>query len=375
MSRQRKVLMLQGSYNPSIHKGIAQAARAFNWHLDISLMRSSRLPKHWEGDGIICNLNQEERFANFIRRNPLPCVDTSIWRSDLKMPRVSTSNSRIGQLAARHFIEQGHRNFAWYAFHKTPWGELRFEAFREVLGQSGLEAVRLDRGLTQNTEHIRRQLRQLPRPTAIFTQNDFDAAWLLNRCLDEGWQVPDDFAILGVDNNPLICQLQPIPLSSVSKDSAIIGYSGCRLLQRLMEGKPVSNKIHYIEPERVIVRASTETLAIADPLVRKAMQYMNDNLRHSFGVEQLAAHCGTHRLQLEKQFKNALRTTAHQKLIELRIKKAESLLLTTRDSVEQIANLTGFCHAPHLTRVFKNHFGLPPHKYRRAHATPVQAFF
>lgn len=365
MSRQRKVLMLQGSYNPSIHRGIAQAAREFNWHLDISLMQSFRLPEYWEGDGIICNLNQEERFARFIRRNPLPCVDTSIWRSDLEMPRVSTSNERIGQLAAQHFIENGHRNFAWYAFNKTPWGELRFSAFREFLQRRGREVVRLDTGPAQDTDHIRGQLRQLPHPTAIFTQNDFDAAWLLNRCLDEGWRVPDDFAILGVDNNPLICELQPIPLSSVSKDSAIIGYSGCRLLQRLMDGKPVSNKIHYLEPEGVIVRASTDALAIADPLVRKVLQYMNDNLRHSFGVEELAENFGTHRLQLEKQFKEALGTTVHQKLMELRVRKAESLLLTTRDSVEDIATLTGFCHAPHFSRVFKKHYAQPPHKYRR----------
>ncbi|MEX0324600.1 MAG: substrate-binding domain-containing protein, partial [Puniceicoccaceae bacterium] len=364
---QRKVLMLQGSYNPSVHKGMAQAAKEFDWHLDISLMKSSRLPRHWKGDGIICNLNHEERFARFIRRNPLPCVDTSIWRSDLKMPRVSTSNDRIGQLAAEHFIELGHRNFAWYAFNKTPWGERRFEAFRTVLHRHKLEVVRLDTGAMQNTSHIRRQLRHLPHPTAIFTQNDFDAAWLLNRCLDEGWKVPEDFAILGVDNNPLICELQPIPLSSVSKDSAIIAYSGCCLLQRMMDGHKVSNKVHYLEPEGVKVRASTDALAIADQLVREVLHYMQDNLRQPMGVEELSVRFGTHRLQLEKRFKESLQSTVHQKLLDLRIKAAHSLLLKTRKSVEDVAALTGFCHAPHLTRLFKQRYGLPPLKYRKAH--------
>jgi LacI family transcriptional regulator len=363
--RQRKVLMLQASYNPAVHEGIARAARELNWHLDISLMRTRRLPRKWEGDGIICSLNQDEEFADFIQRHDVPCIDTSIWRMDLKMPRISADNTAIGELAAEHFMDKGHQHFAWYAYESTPWGKTRREAFTKKLQANGLDVVRLDKGNPQDPIAVRNRMRDLPHPTAIFCQNDFDAAWILNRCLEEGWRVPEEFAILGVDNNPLICTLQPIQLSSVNKDFANIAYEGCLLLQQMMQGKPVPEKVHTVQPGGIEVRASTDALAVADPLTREVLRYMESNLRKSFGAGELAGIFKISEAGLQKRFRKCLHTTVHKKLMDIRLIRAAHLITTSEAPVEEIAAMTGFCNAPHLTRCFKERHGLPPLRYRK----------
>lgn len=363
--RQRKVLMLQASYNPAVHEGIARAARELNWHLDISLMQTRRLPRKWEGDGIICSLNKEEEFANFIRRNDLPCIDTSIWRMDLKMPRISSDNARIGELAAEHFIAKGHQHFAWYAYEPTPWGQLRLETYERTLARHRLEVIRLDEEDAQNPHAVRKRMNALPHPTAIFCQNDFDAAWILNRCLEANWRVPEEFAILGVDNNPLICELQPVQLSSVNKDFATIAYEGCLLLQRIMQGKPVSDQLHTVQPGGIEVRASTDALAAADPLVREVLHFMQSNLRKSLGATDLADKFNIPEAELKKRFRKCLHTTVHKKLMEMRLQAARQLIISTEAPIEEIAAMTGFCNAPHLTRCFKKKSGLPPLRYRK----------
>lgn len=364
--RQRKVLMLQASYNPAVHEGIARAARELNWHLDISLMRTHCLPRKWEGDGIICSLNQEEAYADFIRRHNLPCVDTSIWRMDLEMPRISTDNSCIGKLAAEHFLAKGHQHFAWYAYESTPWGHLRREAYERALARHRLEVVRLDGNDAQDPLAVRKRMQALPHPTAIFCQNDFDAAWILNRCLEEGWRVPEEFAILGVDNNPLICELQPIQLSSVNKDFANIAYEGCLLLQRIMQGKPVSDQLHTVQPGGIEVRASTDAMAAADPLVREVLKYMESNLRRVFGVTDLTKTFKISETLLQNRFRTCMHMTVHKKLMEMRLQRATELIINSEAPIEEIAAMTGFCNAPHLTRCFKQKNGLPPLRYRKA---------
>lgn len=363
--RQRKVLMLQASYNPEVHEGIARAARELNWHLDISLMRTRHLPRKWEGDGIICSLDQDEEFADFIQRHKVPCIDTSIWRMDLDMPRISADNAAIGELAAEHFMDNGHQHFAWYAYESTPWGKIRREAYEKKLQANGLDVVRLDKKERQDPIVVRKRMRKLPHPTAIFCQNDFDAAWILNRCLEEGWRVPEEFAILGVDNNPLICDLQPIRLSSVNKDFATIAYEGCLLLQKMMQGKKVPNEVHLLQPGGIAVRASTDAMAVADPLVRDVLHYMESNLRKPFGAAELAGLFNISEAALQKRFRKSLHTTIHKKLMDMRLQRAAHLVTSTEAPVEEIAAMTGFCNAPHLTRCFKQRHGLPPLRYRK----------
>ncbi len=364
----KKVLMLLGAYDHEQHLGIARAARQFGWHLDISMLKTFRLPSEWIGDGIICSLNNNDQLAEFVRKSPRPAVDLSIWREDISLPRVVADNGAIGREAAGHFLEYGHQSFAWFALERSPVGEARYQGYVRHLQENGVpkkKMTRLDgRGAHQPEKMIRR-LRALPHPSAIFTRSDLDSAWLLNLCLQADLKVPEDLAIIGVDNNSLICENQPVTLSSVNHDLETIGFEGARLLNSLMEGGTPPERPRLIQPAGVTRRQSTDALAVADPVVREALTYIEHQLRHSIGVDDVARALRIPRRTLEVRFKQAVGMGVHGKLLERRLRRAEQMLRESPESVETIAALTGFANTPHLSRSFKRNGGISPLKYRQ----------
>lgn len=368
MEKIKKVLMLLSNYDPDTHRGIARAARAFGWHLNVSMLNSFQIPVRWHGDGIICSLDTNPKLTKFILKSGLPCVDLSEWRTDLPIPRVSADNKRIGQLAAEHFCSFGHRSFGWFCHQQNPIAETRFQSYKSELQTRGIAAPsRLVGTRTQSLPEIHQWLSSLKIPAALFAYNDSDAAWLLTNCIEAGYRVPEDFAILGVDNNTLICEHQPAPLSSINHDHERIGFEGAQLLEKIMCGQPPEHEVITIEPTGVTLRASSDIFAVSDPLIHKAVSYLLKHLREPIGTTEVATELGVSQRSLELRFRAALNCSIHKKLTELRLKRAATLLTETNETIEQIAALTGFCHAPHLCRVFKKQHDLSPLAYRKTH--------
>ncbi|CAI8361135.1 MAG: Xylose operon regulatory protein [Opitutia bacterium UBA7350] len=363
MSRNRKVLMLLGSYDALAHAGIARAARELNWHLDVSLLKTFQFPVRWEGEGIITSLNQSQRLLSFIRRAKLPTVDLSTWRSDIKCARVAADNEAIGRAAAEHLVALGHQNYAWFALSRNPVGEARFKGFREAL-PSTVQLARLDGRGAQLHETTYKRLKSRAVPLAVFCKSDDEAAWLLNLCLNHQIRIPEEIAILGVDNNPLICEYQPVPLSSVNHDLERIGYEGALRLDALIEGAQFPGPL-LIPPRSVTQRQSTDELAVSDPAVRIALEYMQTQLRRSIGTEDIARVAGISRRSLEIRFKEQMHVSVHERLIETRLYNAMQLFADKSHSITDIAALSGFCNAPHFTRTFKKKHGTTPLKYRK----------
>jgi len=367
MDSVKKVLMLLGTYDPVTHQGIARAARDLGWHLNVSMLNSFQVPALWSGDGIICSLTDNRKLERFIVASGLPCVDLSEWRTDLKFPRVSADNERIGQMAVEHFCAFGHRSFGWFCHQQNPVAKARCQSYTHELQERGIASpARFSGKQTQDRQKMENWLSRIEKPAALFAYNDSDAAWLMSNCLEAGYRVPEDFAILGVDNNPLICEHLPVSLSSINHDHERIGYEGSLLLDRIMAGKPLENEVITIEPTGVTLRASSDALATSDPLVRKAVSYLQEHLRESIGTLEIAASLGISRRNLEMRFQKALACSLHQKLVELRLIRAATLLAESAKPVEDVAALCGFCHAPHLCRVFKEKYGLPPRAYRKS---------
>jgi len=366
----RRVLMILGAYDYEQHRGIAQAARECSWHLDVRFLKSYRLPLSWRGDGIICTLNNNRHLSEYVMNSGLPAVDLSLWRQDLPLPRVAADNLKIGSLAAEHFLEYGHQHFAWFALSPNPVASLRLEGFRHRLHQSDYTVTGIGGRRTDDTAGVLKRLQRLPRPTAVFTASDLDAAWLLDLCLQSGLQVPRDVAILGVDNNTLICENQPVPLSSVNHDLQRIGFEGAQCLDRIMRGLPAPKNPLLILPNGITIRESTDALAVSDPAVRRALEWMQKEIRKSFSVGEVADQVGISRRNLEYRFRTALGQGVHEKCMELRLKNAEWHLLHTSESIEGIAALTGFANPPHLSRSFRKKYGTPPARFRRQMSTP-----
>ncbi|XPF93354.1 substrate-binding domain-containing protein [Colwellia sp. RE-S-Sl-9] len=366
MKAPKKILMLLGNYNPATHRGIAKASRDLGWHLNVSMLSPFQIPTRWQGDGIICSLNSNEALSSFVTNAQLPCVDLSVWRSDLNLPRISGDNECIGRLAAVHFCENGHQSFGWFCHQQNPVADARLASFKRELISRGLpKPAKLVGQPTQNYEEIESWLNSLDKPCAIFSFNDNDASWLLNTCLSAGYRVPEDLSIIGVDNNHLICEHMPVPMSSINHDHERIGYEGALLLNRIINGEPAPKNVQYIQPTGITIRASSDSLAARDMVIKKALEYLQDNLVKPIGTQDVADNLAISRRNLEHRFKKHLNTTVHKKLLEFRLKTAENLLRNSNEKIEEIAELSGFCHGPHLCRVFKSAYGQPPLSYRK----------
>lgn len=361
----KHVLMVLGSYDQSAHEGIARYASQHGWHLNVSILKDFQLPENWQGDGIITSMNNSSSLEDFIRSAKVPVVDLSIWREDIDLPRVVADNAAIGRVGAEHFLATGHRHCAWFALASNPVSRARYEAYRDTLADAGVDCIRLDRTRPQDVDYVTQQVLALPRPCAIYTKSDYDTAWILNVCLAAGLEVPDDVALLGADNNALICENQVVPISSVRHDLETIGYEGAAMLDRLMNGEVLEQRMRLIPPKGIQVRQSTDTLAVSDLSIREVMSYLKKNYRHAISTDMLAEQFKLSRRSLEARFREQMRCSIRECLIRIRIAEAKRLLGASDESIETISALTGFCHAPHFSNTFKQVVGCSPTQYRR----------
>ena len=369
MMRVKHVLMVLGSYDQSAHEGIAQYAGQHGWHLNVSILKDFQLPEHWQGDGIITSLNNSRPLEEFVMQAKVPTVDLSIWREDIDLPRVAADNAALGRAGAEHFLSMGHRHCAWFALASNPVSRARYIAYSQRLAAAGIICIRLDTTRPQDAAYITKRLKQLPKPCAIYTKSDYDSAWLSNLCMDAGLRVPEDIAILGADDNRLIRENQAVPLSGVRYDLRIIGYEGAAMLDRLMNGQTLDQRLKLIPPCGITIRQSTDTLAVTDPLIRKLLKYLKTHFKRSIGTVELAEMLGISRRSLEMRFRESMHNSIREHLIGIRIDEAKRLMNYTDETIETIAALTGFCHAPHFSNTFKKQEGISPTRYRNQ--TPV----
>ena len=372
----RSVLMLLGTYSPAAHRGIARYGAEHGWHLQMDMARIPVIPRGWTGDGIIAGLGEWEAPLNFVRSaavRGIPVVDIYIIHPEVALPRVVGDNPAIGRLAAEHFIERGWKHFCWFSRVNHHVAQLRLSGFASVIREHGL-SVRplLKQSCSSHQQWVMmhakliKALLAAPKPLAVFAFNDFDAALVIDACRAAGCRVPEDVAVLGVDNNELVVNSHHVPLSSVRLDLERIGYEGCALLDALMGGEPAPPEfVRLIPPQGIAVRVSTDTFAVNHPTVREALRFIQDHLQRSLGVDEIAAAVGVSRRTLEETFRKELRQGVHEMLMHLRTRHARDLLLTTQRAIQDIAAQTGFCHASHLNRVFKKCYGLSPRKYRK----------
>lgn len=364
MAQGKHVLMILGSYDQSAHEGIARYAGKQGWHLNVSILKDFQLPQHWHGDGIITSLNDSHSLLDFVLQANLPTVDLSIWRQDIDLPRVVADNAAIGRLGAEHFLELAYPHCAWFSLAENPVSRSRYQAYSQRLKEAGLDCIRLDTENPQDGNYITERLRALPKPCAIYTKSDYDSAWIASLCHNAEIQIPEDIAILGADDNRLICENQLVPLSSVRHDLETIGYEGAALLDQLMAGNTIKKPCTLIPPKGITIRQSTDYLAVTDPLIRKALDFLKTNLRKPIGTNDLVSEFSVSRRSLESKFRQHMHCSIREHLIKIRLKEAQRLLRTTNEPIEHIAAITGFCHSPHFSNSFKEKYGVTPLKYR-----------
>jgi len=222
-------------------------------------------------------------------------------------------------------------------------------------------------------DFLEHRLRAIPKPAGVFAFRDADAANVLDACDDARLAVPEEIAILGADNNEMICETLRVPLSSINHDLEGLGYEGAALLQSLMQGQRAPKRPKLVPPKGITVRRSTEVLAIHHEPTRRGLQFLQENYRRPTGAEDGARASGLTRRKLELAFREHLGRSISDQLTALRILRAKELLMRTSLRVADVAAQTGFNTPQYFNNVFRRSCGLTPRRFRLRHRPPSEA--
>ncbi len=327
----------------------------------------------WRGDGILARIDNRG-LAEAVARSRLPVVNLRGTLADLPFPFIGSDNEAIARMAAEHLRERGFRHFGFFGFARGyhPGLDLRGDCFRRLLAQSGCACDvlqspprRKPRNWEQEQEWLARWIARLPKPVGIMTANDDRGLQVLDACRRAGVTVPDQVAVLGVDNDAYLCALSLPPLSSIDVNSEETGYQAAALLDRLMDGKRPPKRLPQIAPAGVIVRRSTDVLASDDAAVAEAVRCIREHACRSLSVRELVEFVGVSRTSLEPRFRAVLGRTIHQEIHRVRMERAVVLLTTTDLPIKHIARQTGFKTVQYLTRAFRAATGDTPAAFRR----------
>jgi LacI family transcriptional regulator len=213
-----------------------------------------------------------------------------------------------------------------------------------------------------------RWIAALPKPLGLMACNDFRGLQALDACRRAGVAVPEEVAVIGVDNEVLACEMANPPLSSVVPDCRRIGYEAAALLDRMMKGEPPPWTTREIPPIGIVTRQSTEVTAIADPTVAEAMTFIREHACEGITVEDVLDRVTVSRSVLQKRFREALGRTLHDAIAAVRLRRVKQLLIETDLSFDVLAERAGFSTRSYLSVVFRESSGTTLAAFRREHA-------
>jgi len=387
----RNVLLLLGWNTYELRRGIVRYAREARWILEDTYCINGIVPVWWKGDGILALItNPKDAIAQ--RHFPdAPLVDISKgWVSSSmpakyraagrNRPRVLYDNAQIGRLAAEHFVERGFKHIALLNGGNYWMEKERLPFFRQTVEKAGAQfhEIRYYESSPQDAHHrvlhddpaahqwLVKTLMDLPKPLGVALASDSIAARVMRACDDAGLSVPEQVAILGCHNDPFVCEFAPVPLSSVDDDLERLGYEAAKLLDRILDGKRPPREPILIPPKGVVMRLSTNVLAVPDLNVARAVRFIFEHYaENSIGAPEVAAAAGLSRSALDRAFQRFLRQTPTQKILSVRVEHAKKLLLETDLKAHEIAVQTGFTGIVHFSQAFHRLTGSRPSRFRR----------
>jgi LacI family transcriptional regulator len=327
----------------------------------------------WHGDGILARIN-DRRMADAVLQTGVPAVDLREALGDLGLSAVGIDNQAVVRLAYQHFLDRGFRHFA---FCGTPRGEYCFQDERA----DRFQRLLADRGMACDTyfnprgrgpfswEEDQRQmakwLKGLPKPVAVMTCHDDRGLQVLDACRRVRLDVPVEVAILGVDNDPFLCNLSSPPLSSIDVNSERVGYEAAALLDRLMRGRRPARQSLKFAPRGVVTRQSTDVIAVSDPHVAHAARLIRENACRFTSIEEVLRQVPISRSALFRRFKQSLNRSPKEEMNRVRLEHAKELLGDTDLPISAVAERVGFREAKYFSDVFHKVEGLTPLRYRR----------
>lgn len=375
--RHRVALLIETSnaYARGLLRGIYSFAREQgSWATFLPEHSRGELPaqslNRWRGDGIIARI-ENPQIADLVARLKLPVVDVSATGALPNVPWVETHDESIAQLAIDHFRQRGFRHFAFCGDDRFAWSRYRREGMQRLLENSSqtchVFGSPIARSLNDDEQELTEWILKLPKPVGILSCYDLRGRQLIEICQRNQIAVPEQVAVLGVDNDELVCNLSEIPLSSIIPNASGAGYLAAKLLSQMLAGEIVDPTAHLLKPLGIVTRQSTDSLAIDDAAVIQAMQFIREHACSGIKVEDLLRTTKLTRRVLESRFKKYLGHSPHDAIQNVRLRRAEELLIETDLPLAIVADRSGFLHTEYFSVVFKRWKGVSPSQYRQSH--------
>jgi LacI family transcriptional regulator len=384
----RIALLFNGSkiYDRGIITGIGNylSSTRASWDLFLEEDFLCRLKgiERWNGDGIIADFD-DPAMGPALAGIKVPVVavggsyeDERAYPRDI--PYVATDNFALIELAYQHLIEAGLTQFACFSLPEADtnrWAQEREKAFRRLLQRDGL-SVQVYRGLSTSAplwdtavEQQIAWLHSLPKPIGIIAVSDARARQLLQACLTAGIAVPEEVALIGIDNDPLTRTLTRVPLSSVIQGTEQMGRTAARLLHQMLHGMPSTGTQVLLPPEAINVQTSSLHQPLGHPYVMQALHFIRQYACQGIKTAQVAGYVGVSRSSLEAHFRGELGRSVHDEILRFKLAAAATGLENTACGIADIAQNCGFKSAQYLHTVFKREFGCTPREYQQARVT------
>lgn len=361
-------------YDRGIMRGIhayARPGRRWLLHSAGSSLSELATISHWDPDGMVVH-GLAGPVLDALVEMGRPMVNVS--GTDFEgIASVRPDNVAAGRLAAEHLIERGHRDLAYFGLARAAFARARRIGVRQAVREAGgalhvFDPNRRPANDWQSLDRAHRQwLEELPRPVGVVACSDQHGRMLLESVYATDIRVPQEVAVVGVDNDDVHVLMTAPTLSSVELPLQRVGFEAARLLDSLMAGgDPPAGPIE-LPPVGVVQRGSSDTMAIADPDVAAALSHIADHADRPLTVEEVLEQVAVSRRTLEKKFRSVLGRTPLAEIRRAHIDRAKALLVRTDLPMPEVARQAGFTSAPALSAIFRKETGMPPTAWRRRH--------
>ncbi len=374
-------------------KGIAHFERTHHlWTAFHDDQARSEQDPHWvrskKWDGVISRHTTPQMVSACAERK-IPLIDLNDCPPYPGVPKIRPDNTAMGHMGAEHFIERGYQKFGFCGFSNASWSRERRDGFVEAIKLAGRQCSVYDvsyRGDTTPLEcaiydvdypgdmtpfwddeqisKLAAWIDRLPRPIALMACNDMRAQQVISAARSKDILVPEEVAVLGMNNDTIRCELSDPALSSVAPNAFQSGYRAAELLGEMLAGRAPKELDQRVEPVGVVTRHSTDVLAVEDRNVAAALSFIRENACNGITVEQVLQHAHASRSQIERKFRQHIGRSPQAEIRRVQLRKIRQLLMETDFPLKRIAELTGFEHMEYMCVLFKRMTGISPGIYR-----------
>ena len=370
------------SYGRDIVRGIRRyVAEHGPWSLYLEPRDlRSRFPdwlKDWPGDGILSR-TVDAAMLRQLKATKLPVIELRTTVLPHSFPFVGMDNRIVGTRVAEHLRNRGFQRFACYLDTAEAFFVERSEYFAQTLRTHGFECSLFKSGgagtkrlrWDEHQRALSEWLTSLEKPVGVFAVNDQLGFWLLDAARRAGIAVPEEVAVVGAENDNMLCDTASPPLSSVRLRGQAVGYEAARMLDEWMAKQrvPKPGEKHLLAPGDIVVRQSSDIVAVEDPRIAEALRFIRQHATEQIDVTRVARETALSRSVLERRMKALIGRSPGEEINRIRFAAVEKLLTQTDLTLDAIAARCGFTHPQYMAGAFRKRAGMTPGEFRRHRA-------